>query len=79
MKQIITQLIYVSKYEEPALNTGFLNTCPNITPYFCPSSNSGYSSTITFSVKPSLTMLHKNDTLSTPISSNTFPDILTFR
>lgn len=63
-----------------ALTTGLLSEThlPKYPPQLCRSSNSGYHSIITFLVKTSLIILHKNSTLSTPIFPNTFLDELTF-
>lgn len=74
--------IYVSKHAEPAPNTRLLNLpethLPKYPPQLCPSPNSGHHPTSTFSVKPSLTILYKNDILLNPTFPITCPDVPTF-
>lgn len=54
------------------------NTLTQIYTIVLSSSNSGHNSSTTFSIKLSLTILHKNGTLPTPTFPITFPDVLTF-
>lgn len=54
------------------------NTLTQIYTIVLSSSNSGHNSSITFSIKLSLTIPHKNGTLLTPTFPITFPDVLTF-